>query len=211
MKLSPINPTTADALESELSQTLFQNSDQFIQAYNSGMVNKRNPSISEIAQKISQTYRNIELAGSELTAISTDAISLNEIFEAHARWSVIVAIKNAIHDFTPKNEEAEVTGFVLSDEKKRGVLFAVLTVEETEESDELDDNGASYDQTYTRTEFAALGRVAKNAETAKVALGELASETVIEGLGELAVSVKEAIREVDTSFLERAAEELSQH
>lgn len=211
MKLSPINPTAAEALESELSQTLFQNADQFIQAYNSGMVNKRNASISEIAQKVSQTYRNIELSNSELTAISTDAISLNEISEAYTRWAVIVAVKNAIRDFTARSPETEVTGFVLSDESKKGMLFAVTSVEELTESDEYDEMGDAQSEVTTRSKLVPLEKVAKSAAAAGAALGNLSEEVALDGAEELAIGVKDDILDVDTSFLESVAEELSQH
>ena len=207
MKLSATNQAAAEALEAEFAKTLFQNAEQFVQTYNSGMVNKRNSAIAELAAKVEDTYRNIELVGGELTTISTDAISLNEIGEAYARWSVIVATRNAIRDFAATNTQVE--GFILSDENKKGYLLAVTKVEiDSDEMEELSDYEAEALASY---EFVPLAKVAKNAEAATEALGSYAQARTFEGFNEPVLEVRPDIQQVDTAFLETVAEELAQH
>lgn len=206
MKLSATNQSTAEALENEFSQTLFQSAEQFIQAYNSGMVNRRNTTIADLAHKVEEAYRNIELSGGELTAISTDAISLNEINEAYTRWSVIVAVRNAIRDFETKNSQVE--SFILSDEGKKGSLLAVTKVEIATEDDEFDSDAS---ESLTSYEFTPIVKVARNAEAAAEALGDLADLVEIEDFVAPVVTIRPSIRDVDTTFLETVAEELSQH
>lgn len=207
MKLSATNQAAAEALETEFAQTLFQNAEQFVQTYNSGMVNKRNSAIAELAAKVEDVYRNIELSGGELTAISTDAISLNEIGEAYARWSVIVATRNAIRDFT--TTDSQVESFIISDEHKKGYLVAVTKVKiNAEDEEDLNDYEADMLSSY---EYVPLAKVAKNADTATEALGDYAQSLTLDGFTESVLEVKPEIQQVDTAFLETVAEELSQH
>lgn len=214
MKLSAVNSTAAEELESTLSQTLFQNSERFIEAYNSGLVNKRNAEVSSLAQKVAKTYRNIELASSELVSISTDAISLNEIEAAFNKWSVIVAVRNAIKNFASDGASENPVNLIVSDDKKKGALYAVLRASTDSDEDALTEPPAYGDEVTSESEdsfeYVSLGRVAKDASTAENALGEYGNRVEWDDFESDVIEVDPSIQDVDTSFLERAAKELSQ-
>lgn len=206
MKLSIADQAVEQDLRTSLEGTLFQTPEKFIEIYNSGIVNRRNDEVSSIANKVAEAYLNIELSGNELATISTDAISLKTIASSYEKWNVIVAVKNAINN--AKSNDVEADAFILVDSKGKGKLFAYSTSVDEVETSEYDEEPAEPEITES---FNGLGKVAKNLEAVEEAASEYVKRTQLEGYDEPVLAVSPEILNVDTSFLELVAEELSKH
>lgn len=206
MKLSIADQAVEQDLRTSLEGTLFQTPEKFIEIYNSGIVNRRNDEVSSIANRVAEAYLNIEISGNELATISTDAISLKTIASGYEKWSVIVAIKNAIN--SAKSDGVEADAFILVDSKGKGKLFAYSTSVDEVESSEYDDEPAEPEIIES---FNGLGKVAKNLEAVEEAASGYVKRTQLDGYDEPVLAVSPEILNVDTSFLELVAEELSKH
>lgn len=193
MKLIPITQEKEQALSQAFGETLFQSAEKFIMAYNSGMVNKRNERIIEFANRVAATFRNIELSNSELVTISTDEISVNEILAGIEKWKIAVAVKAALTALEKNGKLNGVDHLVASDYEKKGVLY--VDYQETTEDGEV-----------AEVREAASTKIAPNAKAILAALPNHAG--LDEDSGE--VMVDTAVLNIDTSFLERVAEEFVQ-
>lgn len=193
MKLIPITQEKEQALNQAFEETLFKSSEMFIKAYNSGLVNKRNEHIIDFANRVAATFRNIELSNSELVTISTDEISVNEILSGIEKWKIVVAVKAAVTSLDRNGKLNDVIRLVASDNEKKGVLY--IDYQQTEDDGETSD-----------IREAVSSKIAPNS---KAILAALPNYTVLdEDSGD--VELDTAVQNVDTSFLERVAEEFVQ-
>lgn len=209
MKLSIADQAVEQDLRASLEGTLFQTPEKFIEIYNSGIVNRRNDEVSSIANKVAEAYLNIELVGNKLATISTDAISLKTIASGYEKWSVIVAVKNAIN--SAKSDGVEADAFILVDSKGKGKLFAYSTSVDEVDEVEPSEYGDEPSEPEITESFNGLGKVAKNLEAVEEAASGYVKRTQLDGYDEPVLAVSPEILNVDTSFLELVAEELSKH
>lgn len=193
MKLIPVTQEKESTLDQAFSETLFQSSQMFIQAYNSGLVNKRNEQISDFANRVAATFRNIELSNSELVTISTDEISVNEILSGIEKWKIVVAVKAAVSSLDKNGKLNNVIRLVANDNEKKGVLY--VDYQQTEDDGMISD-----------IREAVSTKIAPNAKGILTALPNYAA--LDEESGD--VEIDAAVQNVDTSFLERVAEEFVQ-
>lgn len=85
----------AESVEAELSQSPFRSVEAFIEAYNAGMVNARNETISGYAEQVAGAFDNIEIKNRKLTILSKSENSFRSVEAIVNDWGIII---NAMRD-----------------------------------------------------------------------------------------------------------------
>jgi hypothetical protein len=75
---------------------LFSNSTDFVRAYNSGLLNSRNPEIFDIAQRMEQAYRNVRVRDNRVDVLPKDLVVLDESIRALAQEKSILDFREEI-------------------------------------------------------------------------------------------------------------------
>lgn len=89
----PVDDQKANALIDKLSRTIFQSPDDFVNYYNSGLINRKHTVASSIASELVATYRNVREQGGKIVFISKNEIFIAELLSSLADWEVIVKVK----------------------------------------------------------------------------------------------------------------------
>lgn len=89
----PVNEASAQALNERLSQTIFKSAVDFVNFYNSGLINTKNAEISKIAEEITTVFKDVKVRGTELVLLSQQEVYLNEIMDALTPWDILVKAK----------------------------------------------------------------------------------------------------------------------
>lgn len=130
----PRDTTRAEALETRLSQTIFQNPDTFVQYYNSGMINRTNDETKEIVKELVETFKDVRERKSKLAFISVNEILLDEALTALTPWSTLVRVKREVSDAVQeKTIDTESTLLITEDGN-------ILVIGETEDGAETQEN-----------------------------------------------------------------------
>lgn len=98
----PISKEASEIISRELSDTPFGSVEKFVEFYNSGLINKKNKEVSEIAEKISKTFQDVNLKGNTFIFLSADELKLEKIQKYLAPWLILVKlireVKNSIEN-----------------------------------------------------------------------------------------------------------------
>jgi hypothetical protein len=92
----PVNNEDAQRLEDNLSRTIFKSSEDFVNYYNTGLINKRHEDVVNVANEIVTTYRNLRESSGKLVYISKQEIYLDELFDTLNDWSVILKVRDEL-------------------------------------------------------------------------------------------------------------------
>lgn len=103
----PINEASAQALNDRLSQTIFKSAADFVQFYNSGLINKKNVDVSAIADEVTSVFKDVKERGGDLVFLSQQEVYLNEIMDALTPWEILVKAKREAEVLS---ERGTVTG-----------------------------------------------------------------------------------------------------
>lgn len=98
----PYSEEKAEKLSQQLSGTLFNNVENFVNFYNSGIIAKRSDEIVELTKEVVGTYKNLEEKGGLIVFLSEAEVYLSETFELLTPWTFVVRIKRELSDI--KNE-----------------------------------------------------------------------------------------------------------
>lgn len=97
-ELIPLNEEKAASLEQKLANTFYRDPKSFIQIYNSGVINRSNDEVKTILERILSTYKGIEKRGQEITFLSTNEISVEEILVSANAYRALLQIKRILRD-----------------------------------------------------------------------------------------------------------------
>ena len=75
---------------------LFGNSTDFVAAYNSGLLNSKNPEIFGIAQRMEEAYRNVRVRDNRVDILPKDLVVLDESIRALAQEKNILDFREEI-------------------------------------------------------------------------------------------------------------------
>ena len=75
---------------------LFGTPADFVRAYNSGLLNSRNPEIFDIAQRMEQAYRNVRIRDNRVDILPKDLVVLDESIRALAQEKSILDFREEI-------------------------------------------------------------------------------------------------------------------
>lgn len=118
----PTDETKAQELTNRLSQTIFRSPEDFINFYNTGIINRKHADVTALVKEIVEVYRNVEERGGQLIFISKQEIYIDELLRTLSPWAVIVRVKRDVTqllaDETLSQDDAvvfspEVRGFIL--------------------------------------------------------------------------------------------------
>lgn len=122
----PYNQEESAQLNHELSKTLFNNVENFIQFYNSGMIAKRSDEVTEIVKQVVDTYKNIEEKGGQLIFLSTAEVYLEEIIQNLEPWNYLVKIKREVEEARDEDELNQGTLLAFGKEDNIGYLLKLV-------------------------------------------------------------------------------------
>lgn len=99
MNLIPFKTEDHDALETFLKRTpAYGDVDQFVSVYNNDMLNKSNPSIQEVAERIANTYRNIELKNRKFVIYTAAEVNISVLDAFVASIKPVLAIRRIANE-----------------------------------------------------------------------------------------------------------------
>lgn len=103
-KFMPVNEEQAAALNEKLSKTMFRSAADFVNFYNSGLINKNHDDIAKTANEITKTFKNVKDKNRKLVFISEQEVFLDEINNNLAEWSLLTKIKREVEQLVSDNE-----------------------------------------------------------------------------------------------------------
>lgn len=89
----PHNQEKAQKLEEKLSESIFRSVKDFVQFYNSGLINKSFGEVKDTAREITETFKNVKEKSGKLVLISQEEVFIDEIIEKLKPWEGIVKAK----------------------------------------------------------------------------------------------------------------------
>ena len=101
---------------------IFSDVKSFIKLYNEGIINHRNERISELAELVVDTYKNVELKGNSFVFIAPAEVAMNELEELFDKWRTIVRLKRELLTLREEGLIGDVFYFV--DGKGAGFVHA---------------------------------------------------------------------------------------
>lgn len=125
--LMAVNDEKAAELDARFSKSMFRSTQEFIQFYNSGMVNKSDDNVNRFAQEVDQTFKNVRLQGKALVFISEHEVYLSEIMDELKLWEILVPAKARLRELVASEEVATDAKLEFSEDK--GTLVLVVADE----------------------------------------------------------------------------------
>lgn len=131
----PINDAAAQELNARLSSTIFKSAADFVNFYNSGLINTKNEEVTKIVAEVTSAFKDVKEKAGKLVFLSSSEVLLNEALAALLPWEILVRAKREANDliavgtisrdstlaFSKKN-----AGFILKvDEDAEGELVKV--------------------------------------------------------------------------------------
>lgn len=127
----PQNQEKAQALEAKLSESIFRSVKDFVQFYNSGLINKSFGEVKQTAKEVTETFKNVKEKSGQLILISEEEVFIEEIIETLKPWEGIIKGKREIITALKEQKINEETVLVLND---RMSLEFLTTDEEGEKT-----------------------------------------------------------------------------
>lgn len=115
-KFMPVNESAAAELNEKLSETIFKNAADFVNFYNSGLINRKNEDVVKIVSEVTATFKDVKDRGGELVFLSQPEVLLNEVVEALGPWEILVKTKREVTALVEQKAISEDT--VLAFNKK---------------------------------------------------------------------------------------------
>lgn len=95
----PIDENIAQEFEAELAKSPFYRStDNFIAIYNSGMVNRSNDEINDVAKKVTEVYKNVDLVNRQFIVKSYEETVAEEFEVLFPHISFVATLKRIAED-----------------------------------------------------------------------------------------------------------------
>lgn len=103
-KFMPVNEEQATILNEKLSKTMFRSVADFVNFYNSGLINKSHDDIVKTANEITKNFKNVKEKNRKLVFISEQEVFLDEITHSLSEWTLLTKIKREIEQLVSDNE-----------------------------------------------------------------------------------------------------------
>lgn len=87
---------TAQALTDRLAKTMFRSPSDFVNFYNSGLINKSHDDVAEMVRLLTSTFKNVKEQNKKLVFISSEEIQLKELFSSLEMWDSLTKIKREV-------------------------------------------------------------------------------------------------------------------
>lgn len=94
----PVNSAAAQELNERLSSTIFKSAADFVNFYNSGLINKKNDQVTKIVAEVTTAFKDVKEKGGELVFLSSSEVLLNEALAALLPWEILVRAKREAND-----------------------------------------------------------------------------------------------------------------
>lgn len=125
-KFMPINEASAQDLNARLSETIFKSAADFVNFYNSGLINKKNDQVSGIAAEVTSVFKDVKERGGELVFLSQQEVYLNEIIDALTPWEILVKAKREAESLAANGT---ITGETVLAFSKKQAGFVLMVVD----------------------------------------------------------------------------------
>lgn len=119
--LIPVNNESVYELENLIHENQFPNVEQFISMYNIGMLNPNFDKIKELANKISDTYKNIKLVNRKFIIKSASEVAFDNTILLLENWKIISTLKRVALQIIDENYPSDTKLIFLDD--KPGYLM----------------------------------------------------------------------------------------
>lgn len=141
----PQNQEKAQALEEKLSESIFRSVKDFVQFYNSGLINKSFGDVKETAKEITETFKNVKEKSGQLVLISEEEVFIEEIIETLKPWEGIIKAKREVTTALKDNKINEDSILILNDKLSLDVIS-------TDEEDNETFSPISGERLFTKTD-----------------------------------------------------------
>lgn len=132
--LIPINDELLNALLENLKKSkMMSDPDQFIALYNSGFLNPNFEVVKDLAEQISNTFKNVKLHNRKLVVRTESEVAFDNVILLLENWKTISALKRVAIEILEENYPAD-TKMVFLDSKP-GILQLEVFDEYGEVSD----------------------------------------------------------------------------
>lgn len=131
----PVTAEAQETVERELKKTgLFSDLDQFINLYNSKIINVRSEKIKELSELIDESYLNIMLQRNYFFVQSKEEVELKKTLFLLEAWELTSTLKRIANDLI--NDDLSMDTMIVFDDEKKGVVFYQTIDEDTGDYDE---------------------------------------------------------------------------
>lgn len=103
----PVNEEAARSLQERLARTMFKSPQDFLNFYNSGLINKRHEDVKAFADDLTTTFKNVKEKGGALVFITQEEVYLEEILQDLQEWAGLVRLKREVASLLQEEEVAE--------------------------------------------------------------------------------------------------------
>lgn len=131
-ELIPFDRAAAEELNSTFGTTMFRSTEDFINFYNSGMINKGDPKVADFAAEVDSHFKNVKLQGKNLVFISKAEVELDEVIRELHKWEIIAKVRDRLAGLLAEGAVDRETVVCFSDENV-GVLEKVVPLEDGNE------------------------------------------------------------------------------
>lgn len=132
----PVTAEAQETVERELKKTgLFSDLDQFINLYNSKIINVRSEKIKELSELIDESYLNIVLQRNYFFVQSKEEVELKKTLFLLEAWELTSTLKRIANDLI--DDDLSMNTMIVFDEEKKGVVFYQTINEDTGDYDEI--------------------------------------------------------------------------
>lgn len=121
MEFIAVNQELADQFEEKMARNkLFRSTDNFVDIYNSNLINKSNEDVKEIASEIGKVYKNVELVGKQFVVKSKEEVVSDEFKVIFPHISFIATLKRIAGGILEENYPDD-TMLVFTEDKKNDI------------------------------------------------------------------------------------------
>lgn len=132
----PVTSEAQETVERELKKTgLFSDLDQFINLYNSKIINVRSEKIKELSELIDESYLNIVLQRNYFFVQSKEEVELKKTLFLLEAWELTSTLKRIANDLI--DDDLSMDTMIVFDDEKKGVVFYQIINEDTGDYDEI--------------------------------------------------------------------------
>jgi hypothetical protein len=127
----PVNSAIAEELNNRLSNTIFKSAADFVNFYNSGLINKKNEEITKIVAEVTSAFKDVKEKGGDLVFLSQSEVLLNEVLAALLPWEILVRAKREANDLIASGAVSREATLAFS-KKNAGFILKVSENEDGE-------------------------------------------------------------------------------
>lgn len=95
-KFIVVSQQAKEEFDTEISSTPFKSVEEFINFYNSGIISKRAPLVTELLAGLKVTYKDIEEKSGQIIFLDPAEVYLQEVLEELQPWKLITKIKREV-------------------------------------------------------------------------------------------------------------------